>query len=111
MSVDEQQVNDALRALDEDHRLQRIRRDEYRQRRRALLESLARDTAGADDTVRRTVPRGIAFQRDASPDGRDARSSESAEDAGRAITRPLATCAVLGMVAVSVLLVCWFAFA
>ena len=41
MSVREQQVNDALRVLDEMHRLCRIERDDYRQRRRRLLESLS----------------------------------------------------------------------
>ncbi len=41
----EQQVNDALRALDEMHRLGRIERDAYRQRRRRLLDSLRRRSA------------------------------------------------------------------
>jgi len=55
----ERQVNDALRVLDEMHRLGRIERDEYRQRRRRLLESL-RGEAPSDgrDTVRRRVPAG-----------------------------------------------------
>lgn len=58
MSMREQQVNDALRVLDEMHRLSRIERDEYRQRRRQLLESLC-DATGCSghDTVRRAVPR------------------------------------------------------
>lgn len=57
MSVREQQVNNALRVLDEMHRLCRIERDEYRRRRRRLLESLS-DATGCTgrDTVRRAVP-------------------------------------------------------
>ncbi|WP_414441646.1 hypothetical protein [Burkholderia sp. 22PA0106] len=57
MSVREQQVNDALRSLDEMHRQRRIARDEYRQRRRRLLDSLSEATELAGrDTVRRAVP-------------------------------------------------------
>jgi hypothetical protein len=57
MKARERQVNEALRALDEDHRLHRIARDEYRDRRRALLESLGDEIAQAErDTVRRAVP-------------------------------------------------------
>jgi hypothetical protein len=53
----ERQVNEALRTLDEDHRLGRIARDEYRHRRRALLESLGDEIAQAErETVRRAVP-------------------------------------------------------
>jgi hypothetical protein len=53
----EKQANDALRALDEMHRLCRIERDEYRWRRRQLLESFSNTTAGAGrDTVRRVLP-------------------------------------------------------
>ncbi|WP_232221315.1 hypothetical protein [Burkholderia sp. WSM2232] len=55
--VRERQVNDALRMLDEMHRLGRIERDEYRQRRRRLLESLGGEAPSDDrDTVRRRVP-------------------------------------------------------
>ena len=49
MKVRERQVNEALRTLDEDHRLGRIARDEYRHRRRALLESLGDEIAQAGD--------------------------------------------------------------
>ncbi|WP_025098257.1 hypothetical protein [Burkholderia sp. A1] len=74
MGVREQQVNQALRVLDDMHRHGEIDRQGYRQRRRAVLEALG-DTSGAGetavaagedvavierepgrDTVRRTVP-------------------------------------------------------
>jgi hypothetical protein len=57
MKTRERQVNDALRGLDEDHRLHGLARDDYRQRRRVLLESLGDEIAQAErDTVRRMVP-------------------------------------------------------
>ncbi|MGF6512513.1 hypothetical protein [Paraburkholderia sp. 32] len=116
MSVDEQQVNDALRTLDEAHRLQRIQRNEYRYRRRMLFESLGRDTAGTGDTVRRVVLSGVMQQPDVSAEGHDAGSAASAE--GGAVrtdlgARPLAAWAavLLGVAAVGVMLFCWFVFA
>jgi hypothetical protein len=98
MSVDEQQVNEALRALDEAHRLQRIQRNEYRQRRRALLESLIRVTAGAGDSERRVS------------DG--TRSAEGAAPRPGFGIRLLAACALLlCVVAGSTVLFCWSAIA
>jgi hypothetical protein len=108
MSVREQQVNDALRVLDEMHRLCRIERGEYRRRRRRLLESLS-DATGCTrrDTVRRVVPasepraesttvrRHDAGQPEAAPRGRRA-------GAGRATVYVL----LLGMVVGAA--VCWF---
>lgn len=73
MSVREQQVNDALRGLDEMHRLRRIERDEYRMRRRRLLESLGDpDGRTVRDTVRRAVPVGDAPLRVAPASPREA---------------------------------------
>ncbi|MGF6807108.1 hypothetical protein OKW30_002234 [Paraburkholderia sp. Clong3] len=116
MNVDEQQVNDALRALDEAHRLQRIQRNEYRYRRRMLFESLGRDTAGTGDTVRRVVLSGVMQQPDVLAEGHDAGSAASAE--GGAVrtdlgARPLAAWAAVlfGVAAVGVMLFCWFVFA
>ncbi|ASW03534.1 hypothetical protein [Paraburkholderia aromaticivorans] len=57
MSEREQQINDALRALDDMHRQCRIERDDYRQRRRHLLDSLSGAARNnGHDTVRRAVP-------------------------------------------------------
>jgi hypothetical protein len=55
MSQHEQRVNEALRSLDEAHRLGHMQRDEYRRRRRALLEALRNRSCTERDTVRRTV--------------------------------------------------------
>ncbi|MEX3786421.1 hypothetical protein [Paraburkholderia sp. BR14374] len=98
MSVDEQQVNEALRALDVAHRLQRIQRNEYRQRRRVLLESMVRDTAGAGNSERRAA------------DG--ARSAEGVAPRRGYSVRLLGACALLlCVVVVSTVLFCWSAFA
>jgi hypothetical protein len=97
MNMREQQVNDALRALDEMRRLSRIERDEYRRRRRQLLESLC-DATGCSgpDTVRRAVPR----HDDGNAEVRALRGRRSA-------ARLAAVCAVvLGVVACAA--VCWF---
>jgi hypothetical protein len=51
----EQWTGEMLRGLDEVHRLGRIPRDEYRRRRRELLESLRRASRTDRDTVRRAV--------------------------------------------------------
>lgn len=57
MSGREQQINDALRALDDMHRECRIERDDYRERRRCLLDSLSGTAQSiGHDTVRRAVP-------------------------------------------------------
>ncbi|MEX3899864.1 hypothetical protein [Paraburkholderia sp. BR10954] len=96
--MDEQQVNEALRALDAAHRLRRIQRNEYRQRRRVLLESMVRDTADARDSERRAA------------DG--VRSAEGASPRRGFGIRLLAACALLlCVVGVSTVLVCWSAFA
>lgn len=116
MSMGEQAVNEALRALDEAYRLQRLQRDEYRQRRRALLESLARDAAAtgdtAGDTARRAAPSGIGQQAHAWPEVRD---SDGARGDEAAATRPVfgkgARAVLLGALAVGVVVFCWFAFA
>jgi len=119
MSANEQQVNDALRALDEACRLQRIPRDEYRQRRRRLLESLGRTSAAPDDTndtVRRATPFRVA-RPDVLCEGCDAgrtRSTDEPEDTTTrpgSGTRPLAAFAVLLGVVAAASLFWWFAFA
>jgi protein phosphatase len=115
-SADEQPVNEALRALDEAHRLQQIQRNEYRQRRRALLESLGRDAAGAGDTVRRAAPFGIAHPTGVLPKDRDNGGAQRVDgEAAAAATRPhfgvrsLAACIVLlGAAAAGFMLLCWF---
>lgn len=62
MNMREQQINDTLRVLDEAHRLGHIERDEYRRRRRRLLESLCGAIRrGGPDTVRRAVPAGVTL--------------------------------------------------
>ncbi|MEX3809675.1 hypothetical protein AB3X96_05280 [Paraburkholderia sp. BR13439] len=96
--MDEQQVNEALRALDQAHRLQRIQRNEYRQRRRVLLESMVGDTAGAGNSEGRAA------------DG--ARSAEGATPRRGYGIRLLAACTLLlCVVVVSAVLFCWSAFA
>jgi hypothetical protein len=104
MSVREQQVNDALRVLDEMHRLHRIERDEYRLRRRHLLESLGdRDECTVRDTVRRAVPAG-----DTPPRRSLANPPEAAATHGRwARIRWVALGALLLGLAVGIAAVCW----
>lgn len=71
MNEQEQRINQGLRALDEAHRLGRLGREDYRARRRALLEGLndsngvtARNaiapaaTGGRPHEVRRQAPPG-----------------------------------------------------
>ena len=80
----EQQVNDALRALDEMHRLGRIERDAYRQRRRRLLDSLVGEApSDGRDTVRRSVPAGAARRQPVPIRRRDAGSAQMPVKRGR----------------------------
>ena len=69
MTEQERQANRDLRALDEAHRLGRISRDEYRARRRRVLDALC-DSGGV--TARKAIapPAPVAGRRpDASPGG------------------------------------------
>jgi hypothetical protein len=116
MSVDEQQVNEALRELDEAHRLQRIQRTEYRQRRRVLLESLESleslegHAADTGDTVRRAVPSCFVQQMDVLPEASGTGSAKGAATPTDFGAELLAMCAVLlSVIAVIVILYCWFA--
>jgi hypothetical protein len=82
--VREQQVNDALRVLDEMHRLGRIERDAYRQRRRRLLDSLVGEApSDGRDTVRRSVPAGAARRQPVPIRRRDAGSAQMPVKRGR----------------------------
>jgi hypothetical protein len=97
----EQWTSEMLRGLDEVHRLGRIPRDEYRRRRRELLESLRKARRTDRDTVRRAV---------AAPAASDAEgtftkcSGESGHP--RYVVR-LATCvALLGAAGLCVALAC-----
>jgi hypothetical protein len=102
MSVQEQQVNDALRVLDERHRLCRIERDEYRRLRRQLLDSL--NNAGAErDTVRRAVPAGELPVGGATVLRHEAGEQKRGETRGRRI----AVCLTLLGVAVGAAAVYW----
>lgn len=108
----ERQANDVLRKLDEDHRLCRISRDEYRYRRRALLESLGDVVAQAGpDTVRRDVQ---AYDTVAS--GEMGRADVG--KAERKLAKPVSTfgavrliegVALLGAIALGVVLCYWLA--
>ncbi|CAD6552137.1 hypothetical protein LMG28727_05343 [Paraburkholderia kirstenboschensis] len=111
MSVREQQVNDALRVLDEMHRLCRIERGDYRERRRRLLESLrdATERVGRD-TVRRAVPQTDATAADGTAPRRDGarRSDAHGTRSRRTVVRRVAACAfALGVLACAAVL-CWF---
>lgn len=111
MSVREQQVNDALRVLDEMHRLCRIERDDYRQRRRRLLESLSDATVRAGrDTVRHTVPGGDTRATGATLRRRNANKSQAAKLRGRRSgARRIAMCTLaLGVLACAA---AWYWFA
>lgn len=82
--VRERQVNDALRVLDEMHRLGRIERDEYRQRRRRLLESLGGEASSdGRDTVRRRMPAGDTGREPVQLRRRDADSTRMPMSQGR----------------------------
>jgi hypothetical protein len=122
MSVREQQVNDALRVLDEMHRLCRIEHDEYRQRRRQLLASLSDTTGGAGsitatggigrtgrDTVRRAVPAGEPLLEGTTTQRHDAGKREVATTRDRhAGTGRTVVCVLLLGVVAGAAAVCWF---
>jgi hypothetical protein len=115
MRTREREVNAALQALDDDHRQRRIQRDEYRQRRRVLLESLAAHVDDGDagrDTVRRMVKAAGAESLSHAQDGCVGSAADvRLASAGRG-ARPLTTYAVLlGVVAAGVMLFCLFTFA
>ncbi len=109
MSGRERQVNDALRGLDEMHRQRRIGRDDYRQRRRRLLESLSETTELAGrDTVRRAVPECDA------PVARDAAGAPQApraldDMAARGLSPWRVAVWVVGLGALACAAWCWFA--
>ncbi|CAB3775800.1 hypothetical protein LMG28614_00087 [Paraburkholderia ultramafica] len=110
MSVREQQVNDALRVLDEMHRLCSIERDEYRRRRRQLLESLC-DASGCNgsDTVRRALPAGVTLSAGTTVPRHAAGKAEVAAPRGRRVSSRLATvCVVVLGVVAGAAAVCWF---
>jgi hypothetical protein len=109
MSVREQQVNDALRELDEMHRLCRIERDQYRRRRRQLLESLC-DATGCSgrDTVRRAVPAGATLSADTTVRRRDAGKPEVAAPHGRRLSARFAAVCVVVLGIAAGATVCWF---
>lgn len=101
----EQQVNDTLRVLDELHRLRQIERDDYRRRRRQLLEPLCDGTGcSGRDTVRRALPVVVTPPTGAMGRRHDPGEPEVAVSRGRRVGVRLAfACvAVLGVVAV-----CW----
>lgn len=109
----EQQVNDTLRGLDEDHRQRRIQRDEYRQRRRALLESLGSEASRAGrDTVRRAVPASNLQQQDAKIQGDDGGEARTFLKSSRAFdaSRLVEGAAVLGAIAIGIMLLYWLVF-
>ena len=98
----EKQANDALRELDDMHRTYRIERDEYRWRRRQLLESFS--DAGAS-TVRRllSVNKGTPVRQD----GAD-RSAMSGTAGRRHNARWTTACiALIGLIGGAVV-VCWW---
>jgi hypothetical protein len=109
MSVREQQVNDALRVLDEMHRLRRIERDEYRRRRRQLLDSLGdADGCSGRDTVRRAVPAAETLPGSTTVWRRDAGKPEADAPRGRRVGARLATVCVVVLGVVAGAAVCWF---
>jgi hypothetical protein len=117
MSQREQRTNEALRALDEAHRLGRIQRDEYRRRRRALLESLRDANRTDSDTVRRAVPAdGLSVKGAAAPHHDASGVAETiAMRVGRAgharrVTRLAVFTALLGVAGLGVALACWLAW-
>ena len=96
MSERERRVNLQLNTLDDAHRMGRMPRDEYRQRRRDLLASLSEETGTTRrDTVRRPAPAG----KSAGPAGR-------ARPASRWRQRAVSL-GVLGVVCVGLALFCW----
>jgi hypothetical protein len=109
MSVREQQVNDALRVLDEMHRLCHIERDEYRRRRRQLLESLC-DATGCSgrDTVRRAMPAAETLPGSTTVWRRDAGKPEADVPRGRRHGARLAAVCVVALGVVAGAAVCWF---
>lgn len=110
MSVREQQVNDALHALDETHRLGQIGRDEYRRRRRQVLESL-RDAAACSrtDTVRRVVPAAEAPPASMKVHRHAACRPEIDPSRGRQFGARLATmCVMVLAIVAGAAAVCWF---
>ncbi|GAB2917613.1 hypothetical protein GCM10027093_65280 [Paraburkholderia jirisanensis] len=96
MNGPEQQASFALQTLDEAHRLGRLTRDEYRLRRRQLLERLRNGYAAhlgspqhgsGQDTQRDTVRRMAAAGTVAAPYGVPADASAARAAAGEPIAR------------------------
>jgi hypothetical protein len=122
-SVREQRVNDALRVLDEMHRLYRIERDDYRRQRRRLLDSLG-DAAGPversdrsdytgltqRDTVRRAVPAGEPMRANTTvrPTENDGDAHNTASRTRGPGLRRAVMCVVLLAVIAGAAAACWF---
>lgn len=109
MTVREQQINDALCALDERHRLGQIQRDEYLRHRRGLLEPLC-DAAScsAGDTLRRRVPAAQTLPATTAGGPHDEGKPEVASPRGRRVGARLAPMCLVGFAVVaSVAVVCW----
>jgi hypothetical protein len=103
MSQREQRANDVLRALDEAHRLGRIGRDEYRRRRRELLDSLREERDGDRDTVRRAMPaHGVPVKGAAPPQRESNRAGRP-----RYLIRLAVFAALLGVAGLCVALAGW----
>lgn len=114
MSVREQQANDALRVLDHMHRLCRIERDEYRHRRRQVLESLSDPSECSDrterDTVRRAVPAGAPTRMGAMERRYDVGEvGERASPKRASGLREAVLCLLIIAVVAGVAAVCWVA--
>jgi hypothetical protein len=114
MSQREQRANEVLRALDEAHRLGRLQRDEYRRRRRELLESLREERDADRDTVRRAMPaQGVAVMGAVPPP----HNASDADDTiamrvkrsgrPRRLVRLAVLAALLGVAGLGVALACW----
>ena len=83
MTEREAAINRDLRALDDAHRLGRISRAEYRNRRRRVLQPLS-DGGGVVTARKALVPPG-SVRAPRSGDPAAASANESAADAGRAL--------------------------
>jgi hypothetical protein len=112
MSERERQVNLALQALDDAHRLGRIARDEYRRCRRELLASLSDACITDRDTVRR--PAAVGAPTGSSAHARRHRG-RNFEEATATHARPaspwpqrLVFAGVMGVIGLGVVLFYWF---
>lgn len=119
MTAREQEVNDALRVLDEMHRLCCVERDDYRQRRRRLLESLSDAAACAGrDMVRHTVTdrdtqgytqtHSTARARFAADRIEASVKAVAARERGTDVRRAAVCAFVFAALACAAVVVCWF---